>query len=190
MTGNPEVLPSWPAGHIILDSEAATLWALLGATATDGGLWPEQLFTRMSAQTYSAQTTLQNDTVFTFAGVASAAYVFMIDGQYVTNATALFKIAWTGPTGAGGTWHDGGFPTSVTASSSGSVNMGTTAVFGSTHTLGTNGSNTAFHGAGYITIGATAGNVTFQHAQNVSNGSGGATTGMLAGSWLSVKRVL
>lgn len=183
---NPEVLPSWPAGHIILDTEAATMWALLQASAADGGLWPEQMFYRSANQTFAASTTLTADGVFSVPGVANAVYV--LDGYfaYTSNATALFKGVWTLPAGASGTWDPVAIPSTVTTGQSSAL-LQQAFPLTTSLTFGYGSSTSAFHARGTLTMGATAGNATWTFAQSVSNA---VQTGMVAGSWLTARRVL
>lgn len=186
MTGNPEVLPSWPAGHIILDTEAATMWALLQASATDGGLWPEQVFYRSSNQTFATSTTLTNDTVFSIPVVANATY--LIDGYfaYTSNATALMKGTWSLPSGASGTWDPVAIPSTVSTGQSSALLQQAFSLT-TTLTYGYGSSTSAFHAKGTLKVGSTAGNATWQFAQSVSNA---VLTGMVADSWLTARRIL
>lgn len=183
---NPEVLPSWPAGHIILDTEAATMWALLQASATDGGLWPEQMFYRSASQTFASSTTLTPDNVFSVPVVANATYI--LDGYfpYTSNATALFKGVWTLPAAASGTWDPVGPPGTVTTGNNSPL-FDQAFSLTTTLTFGYGSSTCAFHVKGSVTTGATAGNVVWTFAQSVITA---VQTGMVAGAWLTARRVL
>lgn len=186
MTGNPEVLPSWPAGHIILDTEAATMWALLQASAVDGGLWPEQMFYRGTAQAFASSTTLTSDTVFSIPCLANATYA--LDGYFIysSNSTALFKGAWSLPAGAIGNWCPSGPPAATTTGQS-SVLFDQAFSMAGTVSFGYGTAAVAMPVKGVIVMGSTAGNAVWQFAQSVSNA---VQTGMAAGSWLTARRVL
>lgn len=186
VTGNPETVPSWPAGHKVVDTETSQVLKLLQGTGPSGGLWAEQTFYRSADQVFQSSTTLTNDNVFVVPVLANASYVF--DGWFIysSNATALFKCGWTLPASASGFWTTQAYPSTIVASP-GTIDAQIAALT-TTKTLGLAAANTtAFAPMGNIIIGATAGNVVFQFAQSVSTA---VNTGMRAGAWLRVRRVL
>lgn len=162
------------------------MWALLQASATDGGLWPEQMFYRGANQTFVSSTTLTADTVFSVPGVANATYV--LDGYfaYTSNATALMKGAWSLPAGASGTWDPAAIPSTVSTGQSSALLQQAFALT-TPLTFGYGSSTSAFHAKGTLVMGSTAGNAVWTFAQSVSTA---VLTGMIAGSWLTARRVL
>lgn len=182
--GQFDNIPTWGAGHIILDSETTVVLQLLAALAADGGLVDERMIVKASDTTYVTDATLNNDPDFVFPMVANAVYAFTGYFHYVTNGTALFDFAWTMPAGTAGAWVTNSLGPAVGA------NVGITDLTAhgtsTTVTAGSGGGGNAFSPVGRFTTGSTAGNAVFQHCQHVSNA---VTTGLKAGSWCSFKRI-
>lgn len=186
VTGNPEVVPALPAGHKLIDSEMLEITNLLSADGVSGGLWAEQVFYRSAAQTFASSTTLTADTIFSIPVLANA--VYQLDGYfaYTSNATALFKGAWSLPSGASGTWLPAGPPGTVTSGNNSTL-FDQAFSLTTTLTFGWGSSTCAFHARGTLKVGATAGNAVWTFAQSISTA---VQTGMAADSWLNARRIL
>lgn len=174
-----DLIPTLPPGTIPSGSQFAAITGMLQV------LLDELAVVKATTQSYVSQTTLQPDVDFIFPVAANA--VYEIDGffLYSTNATALFKCAWTVPASSSGTWCHNGFPSSVTAAGSGIIQLAPT-LLTTNNAIGTNGAQCSFSPRGTLITGASSGFLQFQHAQNVSNA--GATS-LNAQSHCSVKRV-
>lgn len=188
---NPEVLPSWPAGHIILDSEALILWALLQASGTDGGLWPKQIFYKTTT-TSRVNNTISNDPDLAFPGVALASYLVKFRFWFEATTAAGFQTMWTVPAGTTSTNRDVIGPGSTAADTSANnismragVHNYTTAV-----AYGTRNNTAAAliaEETSIVTLGATPGTVALQWGQVTT--TGGSATSVLPGSRAEITRV-
>lgn len=129
----------------------------------------------------TSNATLQNDDELLAALLANTHYDFVAKIWMSSGATPDFQYAFTVPAGAALKWV--GFDGS--GSAGGSDTSGIITASGTARTISFSGSTTGYavvHGS-VITAG-TAGNLTLQWAQAVSNG---ATTSVLAGSSLAVQ---
>ena len=163
----------------------------------DGTAWqkisyiPGFQFARKTAdESVTSSTTLQDDNHLVVAVVASAVYVLEMWVAYISaSETPDLKFAFTLPASATASFSALGLFTSVTGSTAGSIEAGAqlaqTTPTASINVGAVNG-NLGMVVRGLVITGASAGNVTFQWAQAVSNGT--ATT-VKQDSWLMLRRV-
>lgn len=136
---------------------------------------------RASNATYSDDTHLAGISV-----AASSVYTVEVYGVYQAGATGQIKFQMTFPSGAtmeSGSWHydpgtdDWQANTSISQSSPAAFVVGLTGT----------GGNVPFRLAGSLHVGATAGTLALQWAQNVSNAT---ATILRKGSWMRVVKVV
>lgn len=145
------------------------------------------LFTRKTAvqNVGPSNTTLQNvtDMVATLPGITGAIFGWRSTVFYDGDGTADIKFAHTIPAGATMTWAVAGFATnSIDPVFSGTTVSGTAIALGA---IGVGSTNVALI-EGEITMGATAGNLQLQAAQNTSTA---AATNVQARSRMEVWRI-
>jgi len=137
------------------------------------------LFVRKASdETVNGSATLQNDDELFLAVEANVTYQVEASLRYSTGATPNLKFTFTGPSGATGLGH----ATSIVAG-------GTALVFTDVTLLSTvvtaDDSSFATEVHGVLIVGATAGTLQLQWAQNTSNAS---DTKVLSGSYLKLVR--
>jgi hypothetical protein len=142
---------------------------------------------KATTQTLSSSTTLQNDsTLVTPALPASSTY--LIEGLIVYDAgtTGDFQMGFTTPSGSSLSWTGSGF--STTASSGTSTINATSESSGTALPFGAVGTGTpcSVMVKGVITIGATAGALQLQWAQNTSDAT---TLTVHVGSYLNLTQI-
>lgn len=188
---NPEVLPLWNAGHIITDAEAAIIMALLQASATDGGLWPKQVFWK-TGTTSRVNNTVSADPDLFFPALALATYLVKIRFWYAATTAAGFRTQWTVPAGTVSTNRDAmGAGSSATdtgadniAMHSGVHNYTTILPYGTRNSV----SNALVaEETSLVTLGATAGNVGLMWGQVTT--TPGSASSVLLGSRLEATRL-
>jgi hypothetical protein len=129
-------------------------------------------------------TTLQNDT-FLFLSVPVASTWQIEGGVYYQSGTGGdFKMAFTGPSGATFDYSVVGLDPG-SSGVTGSINRQQLG-FGDTVGIGGAGSGVTAGVVGLLIVGATAGTLQLQWAQNTSNGT---STFTRSGSWLIGRRV-
>lgn len=135
-------------------------------------------------ESVASSTTLQNDDELVLAVAANSKYAlegyFLYDGS----TAADLKVAFTVPTGATINWSPFA-PTSGVGTTDYNVTVITTS--GGTRGVACNGATVmSMQPKGYISVGATAGNLQLQFAQVASNAT---ATRILAGSWMMLTRL-
>lgn len=124
-----------------------------------------------------SNTTLQDVTDVSISVVANAVYRFTLDLQYASNGTADIKFGFTLPSGAAGDYEFWCFNISAVWAVGRSTMAGT---------ISFDGASNAAHLSGTITVGANAGTVQLQAAQNTSTA---VTTNVEAGTILTAWRI-
>lgn len=155
------------AGHM---ASASTDLAAYMYSGSAWQFYSDKIFKRKTAdETVTSSTTLQNDDHLAFSLLASQIYEFHIEATYdnAGSATAGLKFGWaTVPAGATMNWSwimvDSGpavsFDGGKTATDTGAAQAGSV--------------KRTLHLQGLVFMSSTAGTVTWQWAQNVSNASG------------------
>lgn len=171
------------AGQIIFNTTDSMLYRYTGSAwvTYDGSLKVIKANTVSRAST----TTLANDTELLVPLVANAKYQFEAYLIYDGTSAADFKIAFTGPASSSGVYAGFGPQSGVSLTSMNS----TAANLGGAVNLANNAVNSAMcaRPSGYITTGASAGNLTMQWAQVASNAT---ATRLFIGSWLKAQRIV
>ncbi len=167
-SGTPVIVPKASADGKILKSLAAGTGGFeWGADVGIGDLLDWQLLLQGSTSLISSQTTLQNtDLTFPIGANHRAAVTAVV--SYETPAAADIKLTVIGPAGASGVLTGLGLASSA-SSAEGDVrakalNLGSELFFGG---IGTSSLTVVIHAS--VRNGGTAGNVTLQFAQNVSD---------------------
>ncbi len=142
-----------------------------------GARWIE--ITKAADETVNNSNTLQNDDDFVFAAEANSVYLVELD-LFLTSAASPpdFKIAFALPSGGSGATRlfDGSASVSVNLDATASDEIDTTAIYVGVPT----------RVWARITIGATAGNVQFQWAQETADMS---NSSILKGSMMRCRKV-
>ena len=142
---------------------------------------------KSTTETITSSTTFQDDDELTLAGVANAKYHFTLLLLHSSGSTGRMKIRFTAPTAATVAWGVVGAEITTTSSTLVPDLIMPSRVIGDI--LGLGGGNLTGTTAlieGVFTTSSTAGNLTLQWAQNVSNA---AATQVRAGSILKMKRI-
>jgi hypothetical protein len=144
------------------------------------------LVAKAAGQIVNNTATLANDAELTAAVSANTTYSFQVSLIFTSNTTPDIKYAFTFPSGATCAWGSvrlvsGASPTGdADFGAYSSATSGTSAVAAA----GTGGVQLALI-TGALFVGATAGSLTLQWAQNTANAS---DTTVHAGSWLLLNR--
>ena len=172
MTGDPDVLSN---GMLWYNQTDNKLYARInGATVALGG-GGMSLIVKEADETVNNSTTLQNDNELLFAVAANEVVQFEGVLMVSTDPAADFKLTFTGPAGAVGSFAAIYGDTLTGNADASSAALGSAAALVS----GNDGSVVRFWGG--IHNGGTAGNLTLQWAQNTANVS---DSKVLAGSYL------
>jgi len=109
----------------------------------------------------NSDTTFADDTEIFFTGRANRTYHWIFLWESFINSTADMKIRWTDPAGASGN----------AVSNAQDWDMNGTIIRSATSTIVLSGNNQVrfYEDHGTFLMGATAGDINFQWAQNVSN---------------------
>jgi hypothetical protein len=151
--------PVWVPGQVLASADVNSWFVPLVAYKT-------------SDQNVASSTTLVNDTALFLPVAANAFYWFQSVLQYKggTSGSSDMKWQWNVPSGATLRY------AANYLSAAFSVQVGDGKVAGVSYAAGTNGTTNPFtvQVSGHLAVGATAGNLQLQWAQNTSNGT--ATT--------------
>ncbi|MCR4339415.1 MAG: hypothetical protein NUW01_05955 [Gemmatimonadaceae bacterium] len=150
--------PSPTDGQALVFDTASGMW--VPGAATGGGA---TLIKKAAQETVNNSTTLQDDDHFTFEADALSYYLYTISVRINSAANADFKAAWSTP--SGGIWSMLG-STAETAPTLVSIAGQTTTATPVILPCNANDEIALFWGM--IKIGATAGTVTWQWAQNTA----------------------
>lgn len=155
-------MPTFPSGHEPSPEEFGVLLPLAAIKSV--------------TETVNNSAALQNDDELFVSVLANATYEVWCQVFYVSGTTPDIKFGWTGPAAATFTWAsiDAFNGSWVDQSISGSV------------AIGTSGSNESAIFAGLLKVGANAGTLQLQWAQNGANAS---NTQVLANSYLVARRI-
>lgn len=154
-------------------------------TASLAGSMEADFYLKTTATARASTTTATDDPDLQVPVVVGEVSLIEFYVKYAssTSATALLKTQWGFPAGTTGNRQVGGAGSGATdgsadnmASHWGVHGSGTAEVYGA---RGTSGQQLWLYEWAVVTVGATAGNVTFQWAQNVSNA---ASTSVVNGS--------
>lgn len=169
--------PIIAAGSRLLAETLATWRTVINGKVT-GGLKIKQTDT-----TRTSTTTYTNDPHLVITGLAaSTRYIVECHGVYQAAVTPQIKFQMTFPAGAtmdAGSWEYD--PGTDDWQANASVSSASPAAF--VAGLAGTGANVPFKLTGALTMGATAGDLALQWAQNVSNATG---TILRKGTWLRV----
>jgi hypothetical protein len=152
-----------------------TPW-LHGPTVRDFPL----IVAKTADETVTASTVMQNDDILSLPVEANTRYALTLCLMFNAPATPDLKIGWAYPSGTTLKWHRES--TGVT----GATKLADALVETDIEPIAGDGADDVFVIQGLVTVGSTAGNVTFQWAQNVSDASG---TIVRAGSWFRLEAV-
>jgi hypothetical protein len=167
------------------------------ATETPGAVhglpvsaWDEEwLIFKDVDQSYSSDTTLNDDTVLKFTAEANSRYAVELFAVVSGVAGGDVRIAWGVPSGASGTRSVFGPATSITNRNNATVNLGAYTFSGEIGyglASAEPGAPVSIQERFIITTSATGGTVVFRHAQNTSN----ATATIIRGSsYMRVKKL-
>lgn len=142
---------------------------------------------KSTTETVTSSTTFQNDDELFLPGVANAQYHFTLLLLHSSGTTGKFKCQFTAPAGATVSWGIHNAQNAQTSSTSVEITSMPSRVLGDSQAFG--GGNLAGTTAfieGVFTTSSTAGNLTLQWAQSVSDA---AASQVRAGSVLKMKRV-
>jgi len=132
---------------------------------------------KLTDESLTSSTTLQNDDTLLFPVEASATYEFTATVVYVGNTTGDFKLAFTFPSGATLYWVGKGTPIGLD-NSFGAASGTSLAYSGET-------TNQSIVVQAVLTTGSTAGTLQLQWAQNTSNAT---ATVVKTGSFIRAQR--
>lgn len=152
-----------------------------GATGTNN----TTIVRKIADETVTSSTTVQDDDHLVIALAANSVYAFDSFIMFDCDATADIKFTFTGPASSTISFTSDG----VSAGNSnniGSIKMDVNAAGIETVLGGFIGTKTAIRPAGVIVTGATAGNLTFRWAQNITSGT---PTTVYTNSWLRAQKV-
>jgi hypothetical protein len=141
----------------------------------------------------TSSTTLQDDDDLTISVSANVTYAITGWLSWVGNGTGDIKFAWNAPAGATlSAQIHGPHGALVDGTGNGSVEffpawLGVTSFPTSAQSYGASTTVVSGHVKGLLEVGANAGNLTLQWAQNVSNGT---STIVKAKSWLWLQQVV
>lgn len=141
--------------------------------------------TKTADQFVTNSTTLVNDNTLFATVDANSTYLVEANIKYNASTTGNIKIGWTGPSGATLEWTINGVDIAA-AATSGSINRLSGAI-GTVLTAAGAGSNMWLLIRGTLVVGATAGTLQLQFAQNALDA--GVSTSIRATSTLTVKQV-
>jgi phenylacetate-coenzyme A ligase PaaK-like adenylate-forming protein len=146
--------------------------ALLAATATDGGLWQTQMTMKLTDQTITSQTVMQNCVGLSLpASTPNGNYVGGLSVFYTSPTTPQIKFGFNTPSAMSNfIWTPNALGSGVTAATAGVVER--LATTSSTPTLGGNSTGNAADIFFIAQLGPNTGNIQFQFAQAVSNATG------------------
>jgi hypothetical protein len=142
---------------------------------------------KISSESVTSSTVLQDDDVLTVTVAASSVYelsgVLFYDGA---SGAADLKFSWVGPAGATMEWSS--VCLSAAAVDTGDIEAIAYATIGAVGTAGTlgAGTNLAVLLDGLLTVAGTAGTFKLQWAQNTSNGT---ATRVLLKSYIVLRRI-
>jgi len=161
------------------DGGPATLRFYGNGTTVDLGGGGMSLIVKEADETVNNSTTLQNDDELLFAVAANEVFQFEGVLNLTTNPTPGFRMTFTGPTGAVGSFSAiyGDMLTGNADAASGPL--------GSPLQLASAQAGATVRFWGGIHNGATAGNLTLQWAQNTADAS---NTKVLAGSYIKYQK--
>ncbi len=143
----------------------------------------DQYVYKTSTQTVTSSTTLVNDTELLFPVAANGMYVVEFVVYFASLQAAGFKTAWSVPAGTSGNKFVAGPGSANAVESSANTTEMRWAIHGSSTTVSytdprnSTGLQSFVIERATLTVGATAGNVQFQWAQNVSNATGTIVVG-------------
>ncbi len=135
---------------------------------TDISLFTRSLYAHVrknADQSVNNTTTLTNDNTLFVALPATGTFSFELVVLYISSAAADFKVGFTWPAGAAGTWFPLGAATGSTGIGDASFNVGNTSGGSMNFGGGGAGNDLGMLIHGELTMGGTAGNLQFQFAQ-------------------------
>ena len=135
-------------------------------------------------ESVTSSTTVQDDDHLTLTMTTDAVYALDTFLDVEGDADGDFKLTFTGPSGASGSWTPDGISLG-NSNNIGQIKRGRNG-FGDTDSVGILPDGTIVTPRGQITTSSTAGSLTLQWAQNSSNET--ATT-LKTGSWLRLHRM-
>lgn len=142
---------------------------------------------KSTTETVTSSTTFQNDDELFLPGVANAQYHFTLLLLHSAGTTGKFKMQFAAPTGATVSWGVHSAHINMTSSTTvADMSLPSRVLADAQQMGGGNLTGTTAFIEGVFTTSSTAGNLTLQWAQNVSDA---AATQVRAGSVLKMKRV-
>jgi hypothetical protein len=135
-------------------------------------------------ESVTSSTAVQDDDHLTLTVAADAVYALDTFLDVEGDVDGDFKLTFTGPSGATGSWTPDGI-SNGNANNIGQIKRGRVAL-GTDDSVGVTGDGTIVTPRGQITTSSTAGSLTLRWAQN---GSDETATTLKAGSWLRLHRM-